>query len=271
MRMKKLNIILVVVILIGAVMLSTMGSKPMQGLQSVFLSLVSPFLKTGSAVSQQIGSVGQNLKTLDELEIENRDLTLKNRELMATNQLLRDIEAENNNLRQALEYRERSVFKLLPARVISRDASTWWNTVKINRGFEDGVESDMPVLTETGLVGKTTTVAKNESIVLLMTDETCRVASRVEGSVEQGIASGQRVASAGTPGEVQLSFLSKSANLQPGQKVHTAGVSGGVFPSGILIGEVKTFKARALDGQAVLAPAVDLAGVEDVFILVGAK
>jgi len=79
------------------------------------------------------------------------------------------------------------------------------------------------------------------------------------------------VASAGTPGEVQLSFLSKSANLQPGQKVYTAGVSGGVFPSGILIGEVKTFKARALDGQAVLAPAVDLAGVEDVFILVGAK
>jgi rod shape-determining protein MreC len=268
---KKLNIILVVVILAGAVLLSTMGSKSVQGLQAVWLTLVSPFLQTSSAVSEQLGTVGQSLKTLDQLESENRELTLKNRELMATNQLLRDIEAENNKLRMALDYKERSVFALMPARVISRDASTWWNTVKVNRGFEDGVESDMPVLTESGLVGKTTTVSKNISTVLLLTDETCRVAARVEGTVEQGIASGHRVPGAGTAGEIQLSFLSKSANLQPGQKVYTAGVSGGVFPSGIMIGTVKSFRARALDGQSLLEPAVDLAGVEDVFILVGAK
>lgn len=269
--MKKLNIILVVVILLGAVLLSTMGSKPMQGLQAVWMAIISPFLQTSSAVTEKIGSVGKNLKTLDQLDAENRELTLKNRELMATNQMLRDIEAENNKLRMALAYKERSVFALLPARVISRDASTWWNTVKVNRGFEDGVESDMPVLTESGLVGKTLTVSKNISTVLLLTDESCRVAARVEGTVEQGIASGLRVPGAGTPGEIQLSFLSKSANLQPGQKVFTAGVSGGVFPSGIQIGTVKSFKARALDGQALLEPAVDLAGVEDVFILVGAK
>ncbi|MCX7868828.1 MAG: rod shape-determining protein MreC [Terrimicrobiaceae bacterium] len=237
----------------------------------MFLSLFSPFAKTGAAVSEQLGSVGQNLKSLDQLERENRELILKNRELMATNQLLRDIEAENNKLRAALGYRERSVFYLLPARVISRDASTWWSTLKINRGFEDGVESDMPVVTEAGLVGKTTTVSKNESIVVLVTDETCRVAARVEGTVEQGIASGLRVPTGAASMEIQLSFLSKTANLQPGQKVYTAGISGGVFPSGILIGTVESFRARALDGQAILAPAVDLAAVEDVFVIVGIK
>ncbi len=270
-HVKKLNIVLVLVVLVGAVFLSTLGVGPARALQSLFLGLVSPFVRTGAAVSQQIGSVGENLKTLDEIEAENKELHLKNRELLTTNQMLRDIEAENNKLRQALGYRERSVFYLLPAVILSRDASTWWNTVKINRGFEDGVESDMPVVTETGLVGKTSTVAKNESLVVLVTDETCRVAAKVEGSVEQGIVSGLRVPSVGESGAIQMAFLTKGADLQQGQKIYTAGVRGGVFPSGILIGAVKTFRARALDGQAILEPAVDLASVEDVFVIVGVK
>jgi len=269
--MNKLNVIIVLVILAVAVAISALGSNTMQKLQSGFLGLVSPFLKTGSAVQQQIGAVGQGLKTLDQLEEENGKLTTENKDLKTTNQILRDIEAENNKLRAALEYKQRSVFKLIPARVISRDASTWWNTVKINRGFEDGIDSDEPVLTDVGLVGKTTTVGKNESIVLLVTDEICKVAAKAEGSREQGILSGQRIQDSGTSGEMQLNFLSKTANLQAGQKIYTAGVSGGVFPSGILLGTVKSFKARALDGQAIVEPALDLSSVEDVFVVVGAK
>lgn len=269
--MSRLNIILVVVILAVAVLLSTFGSGTMQKMQAGFLGLMAPFLKTGSAVQEQIGGIGQGLKTLDQIEDENRKLTTENKELRATNQILRDIEAENNKLRVALEYRNRSVFKLIPARIISRDASTWWNTIKINRGFEDGLKSDQPVLTDQGLVGKTTTIAKNEAIVLLITDENCRVAAKVEGSREQGILNGQRIQSSSSPGEMQMNFLSKSADLQPGQKVYTAGVSGGVFPSGIMLGTVKSFKARPLDGQAIVEPAQDLSTVEDVFVVVGAK
>ncbi len=269
--MSRLNIILVVVILAVAVLISSLGSGTMQKLQAGFLGLVSPFLKTGSAVQEQIGGIGQGLKTLEQIEEENRKLTTENKELRATNQILRDIEMENNKLRMALDYRNRSVFKLIPARVISRDASTWWNTIRINRGFEDGLDSDQPVLTDQGLVGKTTTVGKNEAIVLLITDENCRVAAKVEGSREQGILSGLRIQSSTTPGEMQLNFLSKTADLQPGQKIYTAGVSGGVFPSGIALGTVKNFKARPLDGQAIVEPAQDLSSVEDVFVVVGAK
>ena len=269
--MSRLNIILVVVILALAVLISSLGSSSMQKLQAGFLGLVSPFLKTGSAVQEQIGGIGQGLKTLDQIEEENRKLTTENKELRATNQILRDIETENNKLRMALDYRNRSVFKLIPARVISRDASTWWNTIRINRGFEDGLNSDQPVLTDQGLVGKTTTVGKNESIVLLITDENCRVASKVEGSREQGIMSGLRVQGSASAGEMQLNFLSKTADLQSGQKIYTAGVSGGVFPSGIVLGIVKSFKARPLDGQAIVEPAQDLSSVEDVFVVVGAK
>ena len=45
----------------------------------------------------------------------------------------------------------------------------------------------MPVLTEEGLVGKTTVVAEHISTVVLISDENCRVAATVEGTREQGI------------------------------------------------------------------------------------
>jgi len=174
-----------------------------------------------------------------------------------------------NRLRHALNYRERSVFKLIPAEIVTRDASTWWHTVTINRGKEDHIETDMPVVTDEGLVGKTTTVSNTISVVLLVTDENCKVASSVEGTREQGIVSGERV-SGGLAPLLDLNYLTKQANLQPGQKAYTSGV-GGVFPSGLLIGMVKSFKTRELDGQAKVAPAVDLSRLEDVFVVTGRK
>jgi rod shape-determining protein MreC len=209
------------------------------------------------------------LKSLEELERDNQNLRVENRALSATNQALRDVEHEVNRLRVALNYRERSIFKLVPAEIVTRDASTWWRTVTINRGKQDGIEGDMAVVTEQGLVGKTTTVSDSISIVLLVTDENCRVAANVEGSREQGIVSGERVAGALTP-MLDLNFLTKQANLQPGQKVYTSGV-GGVFPSGLMIGTVQEYKVRELDGQARLAPAVDLVKLEDVFVITGRK
>jgi rod shape-determining protein MreC len=209
------------------------------------------------------------LKSLEQLERENAGLQVENRALRATNQGLRDVEHEVNRLRHALNYRERSVFKLIAAEVVTRDSSTWWRTVTINRGKQDNVEADMPVVTDEGLVGKTTTVSDSISVVLLVSDENCKVAASVEGSREQGIVSGERV-TAGLNPLLNLNFLSKQADLKPGQKVYTSGV-GGVFPSGLLVGVVKNFRVRELDGQAQLTPTVDLSHLEDVFVVTGRK
>ena len=38
-----------------------------------------------------------------------------------------------------------------------------------------------------------------------------------------------------------------------------------------MVGTVKSFQARPLDGQAIVEPSVDLSTVEDVFVVVGAK
>jgi rod shape-determining protein MreC len=267
--MSRTSIVALVIFVVAVGYLLSFGADSTRKLQAGFYQLLAPFLKSGSGFEKQITSVRSGLKSLEELEKDNANLRVENRSLRATNEALRDVEREVNRLRHALNYRQRSEFKIVPAQIITRDSATWWRTITVNRGREDGVESDMPVLTDEGLVGKTTTVSANISVVLLVSDENCRVAATVEGTREQGIVTGQRVAGALAP-LLDLNFLSKQADLKPGQKVYTSGV-GGVFPSGLLIGTVQTFHVRELDGQALLAPAVDLARLEDVFVVTGHK
>src|SRR4026207_240912 len=241
----------------------TFGPATTQKFKTGVYQLLAPFFTGGSGLKKQLTSGRTALKSLDQLARANSNLQVENRELKAINQGRRDAENEVNRVRHALNYRERSVFKLIAAEMVARDSSTWWRTVTINRGRRDGIEIDMPVATDEGLIGKITTASDSVSIVLLVSDENCRVAAKVEGSREQGIVSGERVTTGLTP-LLNLNFLSKQADLKPGQKVYTSGV-GGVFPSGLLIGAVKSFRVRELCRHRQLTPAVDLPRLVNAF------
>ncbi len=267
--MRRTNIVALVLFFVAVGVVLSLNPRNTIRVQSAFLGIISPFFRTGSSLQVRITTYRAALKSLVQLEQDNKLLVTQNRELKTINQTLRDLEQENNRLRRAIGYQERSEFQLIPARIIARDAGTWWNTVKIDRGFDDLIDPDMPVLTEDGLVGKTTTVAKNVSTVILISDENCRVAATVEGTREQGIVKGERTSTQAIP-EISLNFLTKNADLKPGQKVYTSGV-GGVYPSGVAVGVIKDFKVRELDGRATVIPAVDLTTLQDVFIVVGKK
>ena len=267
--MRRTNIVALVLFLVAVGVVLSLNPRNTIKVQSGFLGLIAPFFRTGSSLEQRITKYRAQLKSLVQLEQDNQLLVTQNRELKTINQTLRDLEQENNRLRRELDFKEHTVFALIPARIIARDAGSWWNTVKIDRGFDDGVDPDMPVLTEDGLVGKTTIVSKHVSTVILIADENCRVAATVEGTREQGIVQGERTSRLGMP-EISLNFLTKNADLKPGQKVYTSGV-GGVYPSGVSIGVIKDFKTRELDSQATIVPTVDLTTLQDVFIVVGQK
>jgi rod shape-determining protein MreC len=238
-------------------------------LQGALFQLISPVLRTGASVQQELGGVRGGLKRLDELERENQKLKLDNEQLRASNSLLKNLESEVNRLNRALGFREQSAFRLLPAHILSRESATWWNFCTIDRGTKNGVATDMAVVTEDGVFGKITTVAKDVAVVLLVSDESLRVSVSIEGTQEQGIVSGTRASSNYVP-DLKIRFLSKTANLKPGMKVLTAG-SGGVFPSGLVVGSIKDFFVKELEGVASVTPAVDLASVQDVFVVVGQK
>jgi rod shape-determining protein MreC len=238
-------------------------------MQAALLQLISPVLRTGASVQEKLGGVGGGLKRLDQLEQENHQLRLENEQLRTANSLLRNLEIEVNRLNRALGFQQQSSLRLAPARIISRDSATWWNTCTIARGTQDGIATDMAVVTETGLVGKVTTVSKDAAIVLLLSDESLRVSVSIEGTQEQGIISGTRASSNYAP-DLRIRFLSKTAVIKPGMKVLTTG-TGGVFPAGVTVGVVKDFSVRELEGVATVEPAVDLANVQDVFVIRGQK
>jgi rod shape-determining protein MreC len=268
--MSRFSIIaLVVFIALTGVVLS-LRLPAARRIQSDVLVVVKPFHTTINDVGKGVASFGKGLKTLEELERDNAALKLENEELRATNGMLKDLAEQNDSLRQALEFKKRSNFNLLPARIIARSTATWWSSVQIDRGEQDGLDTDMPVVTDVGLVGKTTTVAATTSYVVLIADENCKVAATVESTRETGILSGDRASGATQP-DLILSYLSKTAPLQAGQKVYSAGVSGGVFPAGLLLGTIKEFQVRALDARAVVTPAVDLSRLESVFIVRGTR
>ena len=267
MRMRS-KLVAAAVFLIAFLALILGAGRPssLRGFQASLLGMLTPFLKSGSSLERKFTAFREGLKSLESLEEELRTLRVATRELSATNQTLRGMEAENNRLRKALGYRERAVFKLVPAQVIGRDISTWFNQIVIDRGSDDGLRRDMPVLTEEGLVGKTALVSERSSVVILISDENCKVAASVENSREQGIIRGERASSGSTP-LVSMFFLSKQAGLKSGQKVLTSGV-GGVFPPGLLLGVVQDFRVRELDGAASVIPAVDLTALQDIFVVV---
>ncbi|MGA3170032.1 MAG: rod shape-determining protein MreC [Chthoniobacteraceae bacterium] len=267
--MRQINAIAVVIFLVAVMVLFAFTPRNTEMMQARFLGLIAPLLRNGSALQKQIIGFREGMKTLNELDAENKQLQVELNELKATDQTLQGLAAENNQLRRALQYREQSVFKLVPARIIARDASTWWSTIKVDKGSNDGIEPDQPVLTEDGLVGKTTVVAGNASTVLLISDENCGVAATVEGTRERGIVHGARTSTAAEP-DLTLGLLSKLADLKPGQRVYSSGL-GGVFPSGVLIGAVKKFDVLPLEGSATVTPAVDLSTIEDVFIVTGGE
>src|SRR6476619_7177836 len=157
--MSRTNII--ALLIFGAILgyFLSFGPETTQKFKASVYRLLAPFLTGGSGIKKPITSVRPGLQSLDELERDTAALQVENRELRATNQGLRDVEHDVNRLRHALNYRERSVFKLLAAEVIARDSSSWWRTLTINRGKRDAIETDLPVVTDVGLVGKTTTVS----------------------------------------------------------------------------------------------------------------
>jgi rod shape-determining protein MreC len=168
------------------------------------------------------------LKEIDDLRRENQQL--KEQQIQTT-----AISRENDQLRNLLGWQRQAPWKLKLANVVMRDPANWWRTVQIDLGSRDGIQTNMPVLTADGLVGRVSTVSYVTSQVVLIGDPNCRVSALVENAThDMGVltASGPLDSSL-----VQLSYLASSASLKAGQAVFTSGL-GGIFPKGIPIGKI---------------------------------
>lgn len=210
-------------------------------------------------VTDTFSSRAELLKQIEALRRENEQLRL---EAMQTQEFRR----ENDRLRKLFNWQQQKPWKLKLAHVILQEPSNWWRTVQIDLGQRDQVQVNMPVVTPDGLVGRVSAVSLTRSTVLLLGDPNCRVAARVENeSRDSGI-----IGSSG-PLEndfVEMAFLSRNANLKPGQTVRTSG-EGGIFPKDIVIGKVVDTRPveSGLAAAARVKLAANLNALEEVLVL----
>jgi rod shape-determining protein MreC len=202
------------------------------GLGSLFLPLFGLATSSQRLVEKATDTLiprrvllGQN----EALQHENQQLKLQLLEAEKTAQ-------ENQRLRRLVGWQQQSRLKLKLARVVLLEPSNWWRTAQIDLGSRDGVTLNLPVLTPEGfLVGRISQVSLTRSQVVLLGDPNCKVAARVDNPTgDTGIigASGPL-----DRGFVEMGFLSRNANLKPGQLVRTSG-KGGIFPENIPIGNI---------------------------------
>jgi len=241
------------------------------------LTIASPLLRLVEKAHDFFTEVDVGLQNRQAAQQEVQRLGTENTRLQLENNFLRDLEKENARLKEMLAFKQESPFKLLACRVISRDPSSWWNTILINRGWADdkSLDKDLPVVSPRGLVGKTGTVSKYTTEVILLVDENCKVASVTRGSNAQGIVMGEGNFDQGKP-RMHMKFIDRSANLAVGELVFTSGL-GGVFPAGLPIGVISEAPPLSsainfgLYREAIVDPIVDLAQFNELFIIVGAK
>ncbi|MCC6880513.1 MAG: rod shape-determining protein MreC [Verrucomicrobiales bacterium] len=273
--MSRFNLIALILLIGAVVWVFFFSPETVENIQRGALAMVGTVRKAGGHVQDQITGVPDPLDSLSPRELRGRIREMERDEGKMRLELDKfdDLIEENNSLRQSLNYVRNSPLQLVPARVVKRTSDTWYNTLDIDKGLEDKIVIDSPVIVpvqdQAGLVGKIISVGDKISTVLLLCDEMCPAAARVEGSTEQGILYGVRGSLRSQP-DLTLRYLSKDAVIEPGRFVITSGV-GGVFPPNLLLGTVKEFKQSAISGEAVVAPAADFTLLRYVYVVMGER
>ncbi|MDP4584095.1 MAG: rod shape-determining protein MreC, partial [Verrucomicrobiales bacterium] len=267
--MSRLNIIFLITFVGLLIWITLFHPSSVGRIQRGAMVILRPFMKASNELDGAINTVGKEslspVQLREKLSSVEQDRDRLKLEVIQLDELL----AENNQLREALQYRKKSPLSLVATRVISRKPSHWYNTLVIDKGSAAGIVVDSPVIIpmgdEAGLVGKISEVIGPKSaVVLLLTDEMCQVSAKLENSHEQGILNGQRGALRALP-NLKLRYLSKEAVAIPGQKVISSG-TGELFPANLILGEVLSVSMGIIDAEAVVKPSVNFDDLVDVFV-----
>jgi len=242
------------------------------------MEVFGPVLRTADQPVTFFSRMNTKLKTLDQAQAEVTDLHQKVAELTLQNQLLTDKAKENARLREMLGFREASPYRLRACRVVSREPSSWWDSVQVNVGWQDepALAKDQPVVSPRGVVGKTGSVSRYVTDVILLVNENCSISATVEGTRDQGIVRGRGNFEEGKP-RVQIQYLPKDSQVAVDQFVVTSGL-GPYFPAGLRLGTVvevppitKAYPTFGLYREAYIEPTADLNKLDELFVVLGPK
>ena len=180
----------------------------------------------------------------------------------------RQATAENERLKGLLGLSEQTEIKSVPARVIARDPSVWFNTITINRGSSSGIEMNMPVVTIGGIVGRVITVSPFAAQVMLLTDEKAGAGAVVGQLGQSGALGSVRGRADLGVALIEMRYVSGTEKVEVGDNVMTTGQDG-IYPAGLNVGRVVDVKSgTATQAHHILIqPGAQLDRLEEVAVL----
>lgn len=242
------------------------ASGPIHRTRSGIQAALAPASAAGEYVTRPargmiawMGDLGVSRSTLEQLRSQNRRLRARIAEL-------EEARLENERLTALVGMTKAAERESLGAHVIGRPTNSWEGVITIDRGTSDGVTVGMPVIGGEGLLGQTIEVSINTAKVRLITDQRSGVAALVQRTRTSGIVHGT------IEGGLTMDFVSAETTLKVGDVVITSGL-GGVYPKGVVIGEVVASDrtANAMYRDIAVEPMGDLASLEEVLVLIGAS
>ncbi len=164
-------------------------------------------------------------------------------------------------LQALLSFKEQTISQTVAAQVIGLSGTEHSRVIYLDKGSEDGIDRDMPVITSDGVVGKVLRVYKSTSQALLIDDQTSGMGTILEQSRLQGVLRGT------ASGEVVLDKIMNDEQVQPGEKVLTSG-GDQIFPKGLLVGTVSNVSRGPESFLTIrVKPAADLGKLEEVLVI----
>jgi len=233
--------------------------------QNIVYGASMPFLTFFQSVDQRVFSFLNFFVNLKNLNQENKTLLSENQELQGENLKLKEASLENELLRERLELALPDKNNLILADVAGYLPQSGQYFL-INKGFDDGLREGLAAVTANNFfVGKVVELGSHWAKILLMIDSDSLVSvisqeSRVRGAIKGDHGLG-----------LVMEMVPIDSTLQVGESVLTSGLNNNL-PKGLLVGRISAIEKKESEifQRAILEPAVDFSGLEQIFILLPA-
>jgi rod shape-determining protein MreC len=247
---------------------------PLAGIGRSAQAVMSPLQEAVTSVTRPVTDFFSGLAHLPSLQDENERLTEQVADLQTQIVGYEELQGRLAELYDQLGLRRTLDPGARSAVVIASglDAFSW--TITIDKGSDDGIQVEQPVVTGSAgsprLVGHVISVSSTQAEVQLILDRNSTVAARLSGSGEVGAVHGQG------DEDLRMEDVSLGTDIDlTGDPVEVSTVSyqvsgqSGIYPPGILIGTVsKVYESpNGLQTSVSIRPAVDFSALEYVLVL----
>lgn len=261
-------ITMMTILCIGLIVLSLSSRFSFAPVRNTLGYVVVPFQNGINQVGTWLNDQKNGFQNMKSLAEENEKLKEQVDELKAKNSNLVQDQEEAERLRALYNLdQEYSEYEKIGAQVIGKDTGNWYNTFTINRGSADGVEKDMNVIADGGLVGIVTGTGTHWATVRSIIDDSSNVSASVTSISQNCMVTGDLEMM--DDGKIRFIQLTDKENqAQEGDKVVTSSVSN-KFLKGILIGYIGDIQndSNNLTKNGTIIPAVDFSDLQEVLVI----